>query len=78
MRSILTSHLWTVALPTFLVAAAAVNAVLGFLNSKRNYLSICMLITGLLTAAAVGYLFVLNYNTAQFLKASAVLGVGGR
>jgi len=74
MRSVLASHLWTVVLPTFLVAAAVVNAVLGFINSKQNYLSICMLITGLLTAAAVGYLFVLNYETAQFLLASAARG----
>ena len=74
MRSVLTSHLWTVVLPTFLVAAAVLNAVLGFINSKRNNLSIGMLITGLLTAAAVGYLFVLNYQTAQFLLASAARG----
>jgi len=77
MRSILFGHSWSVVLPSFLVAAAVLNAVLGFLNSKRNYLSTYVLITGLLTAAAVGYLFVLNYYTTKFLLATAVRGAGG-
>jgi hypothetical protein len=70
----LSNHCWSIALQVFLVAAAIANPVLSFVNGKQNRLAVVILITGLLAAGALGYVFILNYQTNKFLMAVAVGG----
>ena len=55
----MSSSQWlSVYLPTFLVAAAALNPILAFINAaNKNIVSYFALATGLTAAGALGWLF---------------------
>jgi hypothetical protein len=74
---VLTNQYMTILLPMILVIAAVINPILSFINSKRNGVAAAVLVTGLLSAGALGYLFILNYRTTKFLLFSAVSHAGG-